>query len=133
MYRLGQKAAVFDGGRVLILRQSGYNAFGAGRWDLPGGRVKEGEEPHAAILRELFEETGMTLTGGDGLVSPMYCHTETGEDWVIQVHPFHYDGHTIILSAEHIEFKWVRIDELDGVAFKHEGTASAVKKLYSDR
>ncbi|CUB40985.1 MULTISPECIES: NUDIX hydrolase [Bacillus] len=31
-------------------------------WDLPGGRVAEGEIPEAAAVREAFEETGYNVT-----------------------------------------------------------------------
>jgi putative (di)nucleoside polyphosphate hydrolase len=32
-------------------------------WQFPQGGIEEGEEPKAAALRELFEETGITSTG----------------------------------------------------------------------
>jgi 8-oxo-dGTP diphosphatase len=28
-------------------------------WELPGGQVEEGEPPHLAVCRELYEETGL--------------------------------------------------------------------------
>lgn len=31
-------------------------------WDLPGGRIAEGETPEAAAIREAFEETGYNVT-----------------------------------------------------------------------
>jgi ADP-ribose pyrophosphatase YjhB (NUDIX family) len=44
-------------GRILLTRIApGYP--GAGRWHLPGGGTDHGEQPAAALLRELVEETG---------------------------------------------------------------------------
>lgn len=42
-------------GRILLVRHS----YGSGRWMLPGGRVKRGEEFAAAAAREVHEELGV--------------------------------------------------------------------------
>ncbi|GAA4688644.1 NUDIX domain-containing protein [Phytohabitans rumicis] len=49
--------ATDPGGRVLLTRVAdGYP--GAGCWHLPGGGTDYGEQPGAALIRELHEETG---------------------------------------------------------------------------
>lgn len=36
--------------------------LGAGRWGLPGGGIDRGEYPEKAAVRELYEETGISLS-----------------------------------------------------------------------
>ena len=45
---------------VLVIKRS-FAGRNAGQWALPGGRVEDGEEPDAAAVRELAEETGLHL------------------------------------------------------------------------
>ncbi|MFJ9420233.1 MULTISPECIES: (deoxy)nucleoside triphosphate pyrophosphohydrolase [unclassified Streptomyces] len=51
-------AAVCDRGRLLAARRSAPPAL-AGRWELPGGKVEDGETPEQALVRELREELGV--------------------------------------------------------------------------
>lgn len=53
--------AVRDG-RLLMIRRG--RPPGVGRWSLPGGRVEPGETLHEALVREVAEETGLTVTPG---------------------------------------------------------------------
>ena len=48
---------------LLTRRAAGLRAH-AGQWALPGGRVDPDEDPQAAALRELAEETGLVLDAG---------------------------------------------------------------------
>ena len=49
-----------DRGRVLLqLKADGR--FGAGFWNGPGGKAAEGESPEEAAVREVREETGLTV------------------------------------------------------------------------
>src|SRR5260370_28328520 len=49
-----------SGGRVLI-GQSRKNDTSPLKWEFPGGKVRDGESPEAALARELQEELGVTL------------------------------------------------------------------------
>jgi ADP-ribose pyrophosphatase YjhB (NUDIX family) len=65
--RIGVAAIVRrDDGQILLERRSD-----CGWWGLPGGRVEPGESITEAALREVFEETGLTvrITGLVGLYS----------------------------------------------------------------
>jgi 8-oxo-dGTP diphosphatase len=49
-------------GRLLLVKRA--HEPGRGRWSLPGGRVEPGETDHSAVQREVFEETGLSVTVG---------------------------------------------------------------------
>ncbi len=51
-----------DEGRLLLARRA--HEPDAGRWDTPGGFLNEGEEPLAALRRELREEAGVEIEPG---------------------------------------------------------------------
>ncbi len=54
---------VFDHrGRLLLVRRA--NEPGRGLWSVPGGRVEQGEDDHTAVVREMAEETGLTVRPG---------------------------------------------------------------------
>ncbi len=55
---------VICAGSVLLVRRArDYRevAYGRGTWELPGGAPEFGEDPVAALRRELAEEVGITL------------------------------------------------------------------------
>lgn len=60
--RLGAYAVAFResaGVREALLTRISPTGFPAGWWTLPGGGVDHGESPHEAVVRELYEETGL--------------------------------------------------------------------------
>lgn len=52
---------VVKDGRILLTKRS-KGLIEAGKWCLPGGFMKHGETTEMAIIREVMEETGTTLT-----------------------------------------------------------------------
>lgn len=57
-------AVVVREGRVLLSQRKGGSHL-AGAWEFPGGKVEAGEDPKAALVRELDEELGVVATVGD--------------------------------------------------------------------
>ena len=69
--------ALDEAGQVLVVRQFRY-AYGQVLTEIPAGKLERGEDPYAAALRELQEETGAqadALTSlGEIYPSPGYCN-----------------------------------------------------------
>lgn len=59
---LGVGALIFDQARVLLIER-GREPL-AGYWSLPGGAVETGERLEDAVVREVFEETGLETAVG---------------------------------------------------------------------
>lgn len=59
-------AAVFRGGRLLLAQRNRPPEL-AGQWELPGGKVEPGESVEEALRRELREELGVDVRGGERL------------------------------------------------------------------
>ncbi len=58
-------AVACHAGRLLLVRRGRPPAVG--EWSVPGGRVEAGEAVRAAVVREVAEETGLTVTVGEFL------------------------------------------------------------------
>lgn len=71
-------AALIDGeGRVLVQRRPPGKMM-AGLWEFPGGKLEPGETPEAALIRELHEELGITVSAAS-IVPTAFASEKLGE------------------------------------------------------
>ena len=68
-------AIIRNGGRVLICQRRKDDTFGM-KWEFPGGKVKNGETPEAALVRELEEELGVRAQIGPEVARTRHKYTE---------------------------------------------------------
>jgi 8-oxo-dGTP diphosphatase len=51
-------------GKLLVCQRTRHQTMPL-KWEFPGGKIEEGEQPRAALRRELEEELGIVATIGD--------------------------------------------------------------------
>lgn len=50
-----------DNGKILIIKRSTDSKTNPGKWELPGGKVDQGESFDQALIREVYEETKLKV------------------------------------------------------------------------
>ncbi|MCK9151577.1 NUDIX hydrolase [Methanobacterium alcaliphilum] len=62
VYGLAVRALISDDDRkILIIKRSTDSKTNPGKWELPGGKVDQNESFDHALLREVYEETGLKI------------------------------------------------------------------------
>jgi 8-oxo-dGTP diphosphatase len=107
--RLVVGAAILRGGRMLAARRT-RPAAAVGRWELPGGKVEPGEDPTAALVREIDEELGCVVEVDSWLPG----QTRISDDLVLRI------AVAALVSGtpeprEHDAVRWLGSGELDDV------------------
>lgn len=99
-----------DSGQLLVLKRHRQN-LGGGKWAAPAGRLEPGENGLEAMTREIFEETGLTVSEthflGEHLIS-MPHGTVSMSSFTTNVP----NGTRIVLSPdEHEDFAWINPED----------------------
>lgn len=102
---------IFRHGKLLVARQ-GENSNRPWKWEFPGGKVKVGESPEQALVREIKEELNVRirvdapleavvslLPGHEITLRPFLCRIVSGEPEL----------------SEHAEFRWISLGEVPGL------------------
>jgi len=59
-------ALILEGDKVLVCQRTRHQTMPL-KWEFPGGKIEEGEQPRDALRRELDEELGISAQIGDEL------------------------------------------------------------------
>ena len=63
VYGLAVRVLLTDqDGKILILKRSTDSKTNPGKWELPGGKVDQGESFDHALIREVYEETNLKIS-----------------------------------------------------------------------
>ncbi|MEO0323853.1 MAG: NUDIX domain-containing protein [Myxococcota bacterium] len=99
-------AVIVREGRVLAMRRASTKDAGPGLWETLSGRVAAGEEPLAAVRREIIEESGLAVTVETRPID-VYTAERNGVPMVVIVYRASWVGGDVQVSDEHDEFRWL--------------------------
>lgn len=85
---------------------------------LPGGHIEEKESLHQAVVREVYEETGLTIRNPK-LVGMKHWHTVDGIRYLVFLYRTN-DFSGELRSSEEGEVKWVSRNDLDNIELAYD-------------
>ncbi len=102
-------------GQFLYLKRA-PSRISPNTWCLPAGSIEPGEDPRTAVIREVFEETGLFIDTADlKLIGPLYIQ-RPDLDYIFHIFykPFLHRPKPQ-LNHEHTEFQWVSVPHVSSL------------------
>lgn len=126
LYKITQNAVIKnDAGLVLILKHP------TGNWLLPGGKINKGENSLDGLKREVKEETGIKNFKINRILDIASWIEDDKGTYVITFLVHVPDTSEIKLSDEHIEYAWVKLDDLDKYHFWHKDIEKRIRMAFN--
>lgn len=118
-----------DDNYLMLYRNSKENDLNKGKWIGVGGKFEQDESPDECLIREVYEETGLTLTSYRyrGII------TFVSDEWGCEyMHLFTADGFNgELASCNEGELKWIPKEKIMDLNL-WEGDREFLKLLYED-
>ena len=109
--QLAVSAAIFRDGKILLVRRARSPARGF--YSLPGGRVEFGETLHAALHREVAEETALKIEILDlATWREVLPGTTGGGHYLIMSFAARWTSGEVVLNDELDDHKWLAPEAL---------------------
>jgi len=109
-------AATVHDGLFLLLRRSARESFLPNVWGIPAGQVKQGEDPRAACVRELIEETGLRGRILGQIDDSTFVSERNGIEfknvqlnYLVQAK----ECEVKLNQASHSDARWISLDDVD--------------------
>ncbi len=85
----------------------------SGKWEFPGGKVENSESHQVALEREWIEELDTTIQCDEE--PSLHGRSGNYELWFYEVNIMDIGETDEYIAKEHIEVKYFRLDEVDGL------------------
>lgn len=110
LFRVSAKVLIFQDGKLLVVRED------QGWFGLPGGGIDHGEDIHAGLVRELYEEVGCIIEASSISPLPIYIDTTGVIDGIPRLTLLYEKAdYTARLepSQQELGYRWVSSLEFD--------------------
>lgn len=108
-FKIAVKSLIVNNGKLLILKRAD-DVYKSGIWEIPGGRIKIGENPILGLIRETKEETGLEIEVNRE-ISVRHFTRKDGQEIEMHIYLCNAMDNEIKLSEEHSSFEWVDIEK----------------------
>ena len=104
-----------EGWRVLVLQRSAQGTRCPLAWETVHGRVEPGEEPEDAAVREVREETSLSISRLYNVtVAPFYLHATHTIQLAVVFAAFVDEPADVVLGPEHQASAWMTVEDAAG-------------------
>lgn len=125
------RGLIINDGKILLCR-----VVKSGFYFLPGGHIEEGENPEMALERELVEEFDTKPIGMDFVKEVENSYQEEGKtiEESFYIFAVKLENYEDIKSTEsHIDFEWVKIEDLKSIDFRPKKVVDEILKIAEDK
>lgn len=108
--RVSIKAIFFKEEKIFMLKDE------KGKWEFPGGGIEFGEHPEESLQRELKEELGIDKVQIGDIINVwdfVSKRNDVDHQHIIIVYECKADLSNISISSEHVEHRWITLDEIN--------------------
>ena len=116
--------------KILLLKLRSISAHDAGKWEIPGGKVKKNEFFDDALRREYMEETGLEIEIDSlyNAIQKNFTACKTGESIksIQLIMKVSTNTDEIVISDEHAMYGWFTKDEIRKMIADNELTPPAI-------
>lgn len=120
-------------GKILLLKIRSRSSHDAGKWEIPGGKVKKGEYFDQALMREYMEETGLDVNVESfvKVVEKSYtaCKTNEKVNSLQLIMKVSCESDEVKISAEHDDYGWFTPNEVEDMINRELLTPPAINAL----
>lgn len=131
MWGLAVRGICEFNGKYLLLKIRSKSSHDAGRWEIPGGKVKKCEYFDNALKREYLEETGLEVDVDTllNVVRRDYTACKTNEEVksIQLIMKVTCESDEVIISEEHDDYGWFSWEEIEDMISKGMLTPPAVE------